>query len=803
MAIIVDPDFLDRNQIVYNTVSQRISFYPVGALRHASATDVDGSTAGTTTFTDANATFTTWGVVAGDILVIKTGPDAGHYQIATVPTQTTVTVNTFTGFTAFGTASSLVYDIRLSTGGTAVDGATLQACYSFTKEEWRVDSAVYGGDNLIRHEFPFEAITSEQFEIGGSSAHADWAWFNGPTNTDRTINYIKTGGWAAKNTAGTTLSEYAGVITLGSVDSDAQVYYQQINATTAPTNFVLKGAVNQAVFTWASGDDRRTYLKLFVRKKARTYAGSAIGDIGVTNIQTIVNRFPLAHTTDTAITKKDAEILGTAPYRNTGTVQSGSDGAKTSGQLTFTSASSNFLTSLVVAGDTLRITSGSQQGYYTIAAVNSATQLTIQQDAEFLSTGWTSTESALTFTTLTTIRSATKSAGVASDRTDGAIANVTGTTGTLTSAGSNFTTDGVVAGDILIITEAASAYRGLYPVISVDSATVITVNTTDKQFTALSNMDFRIVRAGMYLQYKYDSVALGSTGNLTFANANPDTITRTSGSWVTDGVTVGDIVTIAGSASNNGSYTVAAVAALVLTVVATDSLVAEGPVGATATVFTPFKRTISSVVYGYKWKLLGNVGLAQDCYEFIQHQLRQTSDIDYGAATSRGDVTDLLMSYSTPTGVTNALHIDNISATDLNNVTFKDATNVSRSYPFVAAGTLSFNGNLTADAAATYWMFFTTNPSGNYSTQNAIIVKDSSNVDITGLVSGQSSIPFTFDYDGNVQGGRTAGTNAPVTIVAIGLTTAQFVITTGTITRSKANNFSLVSSLERNYSNPA
>jgi hypothetical protein len=81
-------------------------------------------------------------------------------------------------------------------------------------------------------------------------------------------------------------------------------------------------------------------------------------------------------------------------------------------------------------------------------------------------------------------------------------------------------------------------------------------------------------------------------------------------------------------------------------------------------------------------------------------------------------------------------------------------------------------------------------------------VDDASAVDIAGNVSGQASINFTFDYDGNVQGGRTAGTNADVTLVAIGLNTAQYVISTGTITRSTANTITAVSALERNYSNP-
>ena len=70
-------------------------------------------------------------------------------------------------------------------------------------------------------------------------------------------------------------------------------------------------------------------------------------------------------------------------------------------------------------------------------------------------------------------------------------------------------------------------------------------------------------------------------------------------------------------------------------------------------------------------------------------------------------------------------------------------------------------------------------------------------------MSGQSSIAFDFDYDGNTQGGRTAGTDAPITVVAIGLQTGQYVRATGTITRSTTNSVSLVAPVERNYENAA
>jgi len=75
---------------------------------------------------------------------------------------------------------------------------------------------------------------------------------------------------------------------------------------------------------------------------------------------------------------------------------------------------------------------------------------------------------------------------------------------------------------------------------------------------------------------------------------------------------------------------------------------------------------------------------------------------------------------------------------------------------------------------------------------------------MAGAVNAQSSIQHTFDYDANVQrGAASAGVDAPITVVAIGLGTAQFVKATGTISRSTANSVSLVASLERNYQNVA
>lgn len=194
---------------------------------------------------------------------------------------------------------------------------------------------------------------------------------------------------------------------------------------------------------------------------------------------------------------------------------------------------------------------------------------------------------------------------------------------------------------------------------------------------------------------------------------------------------------------------------------------------------------------------------AEEIYEFVQSQLRLDADIDDGAGTVNGLTADPLLSFVGDTLVTeNGVFIDDHAAVDTNRIEFYDISGTKLTYPYVAAGTIEFNANLVDDGAAIYRMFFTTNPTGNFGTADAVLVDDADGVDISGDISG-ASVSFSFDYDGNVQGGRTAGTDAAVTVVAIGLNTAQHVTATGTIARSTANKISLVAGLERNYVNPA
>lgn len=192
-------------------------------------------------------------------------------------------------------------------------------------------------------------------------------------------------------------------------------------------------------------------------------------------------------------------------------------------------------------------------------------------------------------------------------------------------------------------------------------------------------------------------------------------------------------------------------------------------------------------------------------YEKIQYLLRQASDIDDSSGTVTGKTADLLLRFVGDTLVTyNGVYIDSYNSNDINDIEFYDALGNKATFPYVATITLSFGDNLKNDASAKYWLFFTTLPgAGNdFGESGAVLVQNATATNITGDVSGASSVTWTFDYDNNTQGGRTASTAADVTAVALGLTTGQYVRATGTISRSKANGVSLVAALERNYANP-
>jgi hypothetical protein len=189
-------------------------------------------------------------------------------------------------------------------------------------------------------------------------------------------------------------------------------------------------------------------------------------------------------------------------------------------------------------------------------------------------------------------------------------------------------------------------------------------------------------------------------------------------------------------------------------------------------------------------------------YTKLQYLLRQASDIDSGPGVVTGATADALAAFvgDTLVGAT-SVAIDNLNSNFLNAVELFDKNGVKRLYPFVAAGVINF-GSQAGAGDFIYRVYFKTNPAGDFGTENAVLVQDKDGTPISGTYNG-SPIAFSFAYDTNAQGGRSAGTNATVTVVGIGLTGGQYVAVDHTIARSQGQSVLLAPAQERNYANPA
>lgn len=679
----------------------------------------------------------------------------------------------------------------ITQGNLSTDGVTMQAFYSFSKEEWKNDNT------LIPFPFPFVSITPEQFEsIEG--------WVPGtPTGqTTVTEKLVRTAGWSEIDASDILKKQYFGCITLGNFEDNANdnAYYAfgtdvLVDDT---VNFTFAGPVNEAVLTYEE-----------------------LGNPDTCNFAT-----------SSTITRATGSFI--------------TDGYKVGGQVTIRGSAT-----------------GDHNGTFVLTAV-AATTLTV-----------TGTPFTTGLDTLAQLSVDNRNAFRPFIRVRDADPNgKTFDSSSLTDIGLSVLTNKVErfplsnATDLKIAeTDANISTTTPYTEVRIrylSAAFNREVDTTTKRNFGI------VVDVGTYSQA---NGASATSTLFTSANLNlgvGETLADyTGGTLVIHEGTDQGVHTISGTPVNN-----AGTLEVTLTVALTAS---ESNLS--------FSMYPSSPV----------VATAEEIYEKIQYQLRQTTDIDETGGTVVGRTADELLNFvgdslqagsltpNNPNGGGSGVFIEGFDANDTNRLSFFDNGGIERTFPFVAAGTISFNANLVSDSMGMYWMFFEysvrtavadlaiSGASGNTASidsagsnlpvlaQNdyisitgatnaenngiwivtdatptaaqfdarkvdgvtvvnetafagtvdenpidspgAIVVDNNSGADISGSI-GAASIAFDFDYDNNVQGGRTAGTDAAIVLRAIGLETAQFVETTGTITRNTGLSFSLVAALERNYSNP-
>ncbi len=211
-------------------------------------------------------------------------------------------------------------------------------------------------------------------------------------------------------------------------------------------------------------------------------------------------------------------------------------------------------------------------------------------------------------------------------------------------------------------------------------------------------------------------------------------------------------------------------------------------------------RLIGGVNYPFRKIIDGASATLEQIYTKTQYLLRQAGDIDSGAGTVPGKTADQLCYFVGDTLYTTVgVFIDNIQPADSNRIVFLDQNGVQRTNPYTAAGSLGFNATLVG-AGSSYRLYFATLPgaTNDWGESGAVTVNDALGTPIAGTISA-ASIGFDFDYDNNVQGGRTAGTDAAVELIAVKPGTGKYVRVSGTLTRSKGIVISAVAEQERAY----
>lgn len=144
---------------------------------------------------------------------------------------------------------------------------------------------------------------------------------------------------------------------------------------------------------------------------------------------------------------------------------------------------------------------------------------------------------------------------------------------TITRSAGSFVTDGFAVGDVITISGSAS--NNITKDVTAVTATVLTLS------------------GGLANEGPVGNVSIVGSNGLTFA-AGGNTITRSGGSWLNDGFAVGDTLTIAGTASNNGTTPV--ITSLTATVATFGSgIVNEGPIRSDLTTITTGETTAAYV----------------------------------------------------------------------------------------------------------------------------------------------------------------------------------------------------------------
>lgn len=798
MALIIDPD--DLSQGLETAVSDAVFGSPTGA---------------TVTITSAGSNLPS--IDADDYFEIRDHSDPvnnGLYkESGGSPSTSSITADKITGpnpaagsseairtFGANGAATeykSVHFDTDtrkwylLQQGNLSTDGVKGQAFYSFTKEEWKNDS------DLIAHDFPFIAITPEQFE-----SVEDWAPATPAGESVITEKLMRTAGWSEIDSNNILLRQWAGSITLGTFEDDANdvAFYQfgTDQSVDDTVDFDFAGPVNEAVLTYEelgnpTGCDFATSSTITRSSGSFITDGYKVGgSVTIRNADQSGNNDTFLITAVAAMT---LTVSGT-PFTT---------GADSNAQLSVDNRSSFSIRLRIRDGDP----NGKSYDSSDLTAIgltsftnkaerfplSNSTDLKISETDANIDSNTPYTEIRIRYLPSTYNRevdSATK-------RDFGIIVDV----GTYSQA------NGVSAGTTLFTSASLNLGAG-EALADYTNGSLIIHEGTDQGTHTISGTP--VDNSGT-LEITLSSALSGSESNLSFTmeRATPLTATaeeiyekvqrqlrKTTDIDETSGTVIGraadELLTFVGDTLNTG------VDAPINPNGGGSGVFIEGfdSNDTNRLGFTDNGGTLRNFPFVAAGTINFNPNLVNDTmgmyWMFFEYSVRtNVSDLAIsGASGSTASIDSAGANLPVPaqndyvliTGATNPENNGIWVVTDASPTSSQwDARKIDGA---TVVNESAFSGVVDE------------NP---IDSPGSIIVNDNGGSPIQGSI-GASSASFDFDYDNNVQGGRTASTDADIILRAIGFETAQYVEASGTITRNVGLSFSLVAGLERNYSNP-
>jgi len=765
-------------------------------------------------------------------------------------------------------------------GNLSNDGVTLQALYSFFKEDWKSDAT------LIPYPFPMIAITPEQFEF-----IENWVFIN---NTTRKL--VRTGGWREIDDSDILDEEWVGVITLGTfVDEDETdgdlAYYQQGDDptdTAAAVDFDFRGPVNEAVQSYHNATP------------ADTVTGFAI-----TANNVIARNDGGNWDTDGYKVGGRVEITGAEDAANIGTFIIEAVGTGVDGNLTILETGPDATGSgFVFTTTTITRTDGGSwldEGYFIGGSVTVANADTVGNNGSYTLTGVTATVLTTTGLTADTAdntatfkplvnNAADTTASFAVDNRNVLNVRVRERTSTAETQARTFDSSDLPA--IGVTTVDNKVFR--FPLANAIDLKITESDANIDATTPYTNMDIEYFSTsqGRVIggpTYQFGIIIDGASGTAeeiyefvqrqlrkdsdidvgagTVVGRTADELLVFVGETLATGRAIPDNPNGGGSGVYIDNFDSNDTNRLIFT----DNTGTERTFPFVAAGTINFNNNLVADSMAYWWMFFeytirttvsdltitavsgangtfdstGNLPTVIDTeYLFVQgktgadeamnglYQVNDSTPTTSQIEVDRVDGVTIVTTGSSsctidenPIDSDGALIVDDNSGVPLATQTYVDAG-------FSITGITGVNGTLNSSVTD----LTTAITNGDLVTLGGTFgAENQGEWDITGAPAGTgpwtatftkridttptneapgaggelvsrpidgATYSFDFDYDGNTQGGRSASTDADIILRAIGLETAQFVETSGTIIEAVGQTFSLVAGLERNYSNP-